>query len=107
LIIGETGTGKELVAHSIHKHSQRRHARFLAVDCGAIPESLAESELFGHERGAFTGAYEQSVGLLELADGGTVFLDEINNMPLLLQAKLLRALQERTVHRVGGKEEAS
>jgi DNA-binding NtrC family response regulator len=105
LINGETGTGKELVARSIHRHSQRQHARFVAVDCGAIPESLAESELFGHERGAFTGAYEQSAGLLELADGGTVFLDEIINMPLPLQAKLLRALQERTIRRVGGKEE--
>jgi DNA-binding NtrC family response regulator len=105
LIIGETGTGKELVARSIHKRSARSSARFMPIDCGAIPESLVESEFFGHERGAFTGAHERRLGLLEVADGGTVFLDEIVDMPLSLQAKLLRVLQERKFRRVGGKDE--
>jgi transcriptional regulator with PAS, ATPase and Fis domain len=105
LILGETGTGKELVARSIHTRSARRQARFLPIDCGAIPESLVESEFFGHERGAFTGAHERRLGLLEVADGGTVFLDEIIGMPLSLQAKLLRVLQERRFRRVGGKDE--
>jgi DNA-binding NtrC family response regulator len=105
LIRGETGTGKELVARSIHTRSPRRNARFMPIDCGAIPENLAESEFFGHERGAFTGAHERRLGLLEVADGGTVFLDEIIGMPLSLQAKLLRALQERRFRRVGGKDE--
>jgi DNA-binding NtrC family response regulator len=105
LILGETGTGKELVARSIHTRSPRRNARFMPIDCGAIPENLAESEFFGHERGAFTGAHERRLGLLEVADGGTVFLDEIIGMPLSLQAKLLRALQERRFRRVGGKDE--
>jgi DNA-binding NtrC family response regulator len=105
LIIGETGTGKELVARSIHKRSARSNARFMPIDCGAIPESLVESEFFGHERGAFTGAHERRLGLLEVADGGTVFLDEIVDMPLSLQAKLLRVLQERKFRRVGGKDE--
>jgi DNA-binding NtrC family response regulator len=105
LILGETGTGKELVARSIHKRSPRRKARFMPIDCGAIPENLAESEFFGHERGAFTGAHEHRLGLFEVADGGTVFLDEIIGMPLSLQAKLLRVLQERRFRRVGGKEE--
>jgi DNA-binding NtrC family response regulator len=105
LIFGETGTGKELVARSIHRYSSRCAARFMPVDCGAIPESLAESEFFGHERGAFTGAFERRIGLFEVADGGTVFLDEIVGMPLSLQAKLLRALQERMFRRVGGKNE--
>jgi DNA-binding NtrC family response regulator len=104
LIVGETGTGKELVARSIHKRS-RRQGRFIPVDCGAIPEHLAESEFFGHERGAFTGAYAQRLGLMELADGGTFFLDEIGSMSLQLQAKLLRVLQERSFRRVGGKQE--
>jgi DNA-binding NtrC family response regulator len=105
LILGETGTGKELVARSIHKRSPRNQARFMPVDCGAIPESLAESEFFGHERGAFTGAHERRLGLLEVADGGTVFLDEIIGMSLSLQAKFLRVLQERRFRRVGGKDE--
>jgi DNA-binding NtrC family response regulator len=105
LIVGETGTGKELVARSIHKRSSRRQGRFIPIDCGAIPEHLAESEFFGHERGAFTGAYAQRLGLMELADGGTFFLDEIGSMSLPLQAKLLRVLQERSFRRVGGKQE--
>ncbi|MBI4538288.1 MAG: sigma-54-dependent Fis family transcriptional regulator [Gemmatimonadetes bacterium] len=105
LIIGETGTGKELVARSIHQRSPRRGARFVPVDCGAIPEDLLESEFFGHERGAFTGAHTRSLGLLEFANGGTFFLDEIGQLPMKLQAKLLRALQERTIRRLGGKEE--
>jgi two-component system response regulator AtoC len=107
LILGETGTGKELVARSIHKRSPRHNACFMPIDCGAIPENLVESEFFGHERGAFTGAHERRLGLLEVADGGTVFLDEIIGMPLSLQAKLLRVLQERRFRRVGGKDEVA
>ncbi|MBI4564372.1 MAG: sigma-54-dependent Fis family transcriptional regulator [Planctomycetes bacterium] len=105
LVTGETGTGKELVARSIHKKSRRVDARFVPFDCGAIPEHLLESELFGHERGAFTGAVSRNPGLLELAEGGTFFLDEIAELPLPLQAKLLRTLQERRFRRVGGREE--
>lgn len=107
LILGETGVGKELVARSVHKQSARKEGRFVPIDCGAISEGLLESELFGHERGAFTGAHRQSLGLLEFADGGTCFLDEIANLPLRLQVKLLRALQERKFRRVGGTEEIS
>ena len=107
LIHGSTGTGKELVARSIHLRSRRRGGRFVPVDCGAIPEHLLESELFGHERGAFTGAHQQSLGLLEFADGGTFFLDEVAELPVSLQAKLLRALQERKYRRVGGTSETS
>lgn len=102
VIQGETGSGKELVASAIHQASSRARGPFVPVDCGAIPETLIESELFGHERGAFTGAHAQEPGKLEAARGGTVFLDEIANMPLGSQAKLLRALQERVIFRVGG-----
>ncbi|MBI4521393.1 MAG: sigma-54-dependent Fis family transcriptional regulator [Gemmatimonadetes bacterium] len=105
LITGETGTGKELVARSVHQRSSRSGARFVPVDCGAIPEDLLESEFFGHERGAFTGAYARSLGLLEFANRGTFFLDEIGQLPPKLQAKLLRALQERKIRRLGGKDE--
>lgn len=107
LILGETGTGKELVARSIHKRSQRKDQRFVPVDCGAIPENLMESELFGYERGAFTGADARNIGLLEFTNGGSFFMDEVGELPLHLQAKLLRVLQERKVRRLGGKEETS
>jgi DNA-binding NtrC family response regulator len=105
LIVGETGTGKELVARSIHKRSVRKAGRFVPVDCGAIPEDLLESEFFGHERGAFTGAHTRSLGLIEFAHRGTFFLDEIGELSSRLQAKLLRVLQERKVRRVGGRDE--
>jgi formate hydrogenlyase transcriptional activator len=101
LVLGETGTGKELIARAIHERSQRQKETFLTLNCAAIPSSLFESELFGHERGAFTGAYMQKLGRLELADRGTLFLDEVGDMPLELQPKLLRALQERAYERVG------
>jgi two-component system nitrogen regulation response regulator GlnG len=102
LILGETGSGKELVARAIHQSSPRCRASFMAVDCGAIPETLLESELFGHEKGAYTGADKQKNGKIEMAHGGTLFLDEISNMPLGSQAKLLRVLQDKTICRVGG-----
>ncbi len=102
LIYGESGSGKELVAHAIHNSSARGTEAFVEVNCAAIPEDLIESELFGHERGAFTGAVTQKKGKLEVADGGTVFLDEIGELSPLLQAKLLRVLQEREMERVGG-----
>jgi len=102
LISGKSGTGKELVANSLHAYSLRKDEPFVALDCAAIPETLIESELFGHERGAFTGATTQRIGAFERANGGTLFLDEIGDMPYILQGKLLRVLQEREIQRVGG-----
>jgi DNA-binding NtrC family response regulator len=104
LLVGETGTGKELFARTIHAASKRRDGPFLAVDCSMLAETLIESELFGHEKGAFTGATTAQVGRLELAQGGTLFLDEVGNLPVQSQAKLLRVIQERVVERVGGRE---
>ena len=104
LILGESGTGKELIARRIHALSDRASASFVAINCGAITESLLESELFGHEKGSFTGAVVAKKGLVEAADAGTLFLDEIGEMPLSLQSKLLRFLQEGDFYRVGGKE---
>ena len=104
LILGETGTGKELVAHAIHQASSRHQALFVPINCAAIPADILESELFGHVKGAFTGAYKEREGKFEMADGGTIFLDEITEMPHSLQAKLLRVLQEEIVERLGSNE---
>ena len=105
LLLGDSGTGKELCARSLHDLSPRASSRFIAINCAAIPENLLESELFGYERGAFTGAVKQTPGKIEFANGGTLFLDEVGDLPLSLQAKLLRFLQERVVERIGGREE--
>jgi transcriptional regulator with GAF, ATPase, and Fis domain len=104
LIRGESGTGKELVARAIYQHSLRVNKPFLVINCVAIPETLLESELFGYEKGAFTGAINRRVGKIEQAHGGTLFLDEIGDMPLSIQAKILRLLQERSIERLGGRE---
>ncbi len=104
LIQGESGTGKELIAHAIHEQSNRRAKPFVAINCGALRESLLESELFGHEKGAFTGAINRKIGLAEMANGGTLFLDEIGELTPAIQAKLLRFLQEGEMYRVGGRE---
>jgi transcriptional regulator with PAS, ATPase and Fis domain len=107
LIYGESGTGKELVAKTIHELSGRSKHPFIAINCAAIPESLLENEIFGHERGAFTGAVERRAGCFELADSGTLFLDEVAEISPAIQVKLLRVLQERTVRRLGGQKEQS
>jgi two-component system NtrC family response regulator len=104
LILGESGTGKEMAAKAIHQRSNRKDGPFVAINCGAIPETLLESELFGHEKGAFTGAHVQRKGRIESANAGTLFLDEIGEIPLPLQVKLLRFLQEQTIERVGGRQ---
>ncbi|MEG1329124.1 MAG: PEP-CTERM-box response regulator transcription factor, partial [Janthinobacterium sp.] len=105
MLLGDSGSGKELIARGLHALSSRHAQRFVAINCAAIPENLLESELFGYERGAFTGAARQTLGKIELAHGGTFFLDEIGDMPMALQAKMLRFLQERVIERVGGRAE--
>ena len=103
LIQGETGSGKELFARALHNLSNRRQRALIKINCATLPGTLIESELFGHEKGSFTGAIERRIGKFELAEGGTIFLDEIGELPLELQAKLLRVLQERELERLGGK----
>ena len=105
LVLGESGTGKELIARGVHAASSRRKERFIAINCAAIPDTLLESELFGYEKGAFTGAVKTTPGKIEVANGGTLMLDEIGDLPLPLQAKLLRFLQERVIERIGGRQE--
>jgi two-component system NtrC family response regulator len=104
MLLGASGTGKELLARGVHESSARREGAFVAINCAAIPENLLESELFGHEKGAFTGAVKTTEGKIELAHGGTLFLDEVGDIPLPLQVKLLRFLQERTIERIGGRK---
>ena len=104
LIIGESGTGKELIAKAIHYNSPRRTKPFTALNCAAIPENLFESELFGYEPGAFTGAASRRIGLIEATNGGTLFLDEIGDLPQMMQSKLLRVLQDKEIRRLGGKD---
>lgn len=105
ILLGESGTGKEILARTLHQVSARQGKRFMAINCAAIPETLLESELFGYEKGAYTGAAKQTLGKIELADGGTFFLDEVGDLPMPLQAKLLRFLQERVIERIGGRKE--
>ena len=105
LLLGESGTGKEVTAKAIHKVSDRSDKPFIAINCASIPENLLESELFGFEKGAFTGAHKTTLGKIECAQGGTLFLDEIGDMPYHLQAKLLRFLQEKVIERLGGRKE--
>jgi two-component system C4-dicarboxylate transport response regulator DctD len=104
LILGETGTGKEVVARALHDHSRRRNAPYVALNCGGLPDTLLDSELFGHEPGAFTGAQKRRVGRIEHAHGGTLFLDELESMPMGVQIKLLRVLQERCIERLGSNQ---
>ncbi|MEO8838562.1 MAG: PEP-CTERM-box response regulator transcription factor, partial [Herbaspirillum sp.] len=105
MLLGDSGTGKEVLARALHELSPRHDKRFIAINCAAIPENLLESELFGYEKGAFTGAVKQTIGKIELASGGTFFLDEVGDLPISLQAKLLRFLQERVIERIGGRSE--
>lgn len=105
MLLGDSGTGKEVLARALHQLSPRQGKRFIAINCAAIPENLLESELFGYEKGAYTGAAKQTLGKIELASGGTFFLDEVGDLPMSLQAKLLRFLQERVIERIGGREE--
>jgi len=105
MLLGDSGTGKEVLAKALHQLSPRQGKRFVAINCAAIPENLLESELFGYEKGAYTGAAKQTIGKIELANGGTFFLDEVGDLPMALQAKLLRFLQERVIERIGGREE--
>src|SRR5690349_12090529 len=104
LLLGESGTGKELIARALHQHSLHSKGHFIAINCAAIPENLLESELFGFERGAFTGAHQLTKGKIEQAAGGTLFLDEIGDLPFGLQPKLLRFLQEKKIERIGGRQ---